>query len=350
MSGKVVGWAMEQVTGSPITKSVLVKLADNANEEGLCYPSIALIVRHTELSERAVRDHLAKLESLGLIRIERRVVQGAQLPNIYHLNIRGVPSTGGVQDVQGGCSTRTTPVHEVQAGAAGHAGGGVQEVHPNINRQVKPSDEPSLNRRVRAASPQDDGSPPSTTGDEFAPVWFAICEAWGELPSTATEERTRKAWLRVSERLPERDELIACIRAFGRKIAAENAARGAGLGRMMLPYPHNWLARDDGWKPFLLEIRNAPQRAAEAEERGRRALSGLTTELQAALRAAGLTQVELETWFVGVTFEPPGRFIFPKEFARHHATQKFGARIARAWKREIELAVATAQTARGNAA
>ena len=39
MSGKVVGWAMEQITGSPTAKLVLIKLADNANEHGICWPS-----------------------------------------------------------------------------------------------------------------------------------------------------------------------------------------------------------------------------------------------------------------------------------------------------------------------
>ncbi len=68
MSGEVVGWAMKQLTGSPAAKLVLAKLADNANEQGLCWPSIDLIVEHTELAQSTVYKHLAKLEELGLIK------------------------------------------------------------------------------------------------------------------------------------------------------------------------------------------------------------------------------------------------------------------------------------------
>lgn len=74
MSGKVVGWAMEQVTGSPAAKLVLVKLADNANEQGLCWPSVTLIVGHTELGQSTVYKHLAELEAKGLFRVVEHMV------------------------------------------------------------------------------------------------------------------------------------------------------------------------------------------------------------------------------------------------------------------------------------
>ena len=61
MSGKVVGWAMELRTGSPITKLVLVKLADNANEEGTCWPSISKIMAHSELGRLTSIQRTAKL-------------------------------------------------------------------------------------------------------------------------------------------------------------------------------------------------------------------------------------------------------------------------------------------------
>lgn len=88
MSGKVVGWAMEQRTGSPITKLVLLKLADNAGESGFCWPSMERLVEHTELSERSIREHLKILEDGGFIRIERRFDGKTKLPSHYHLNLR----------------------------------------------------------------------------------------------------------------------------------------------------------------------------------------------------------------------------------------------------------------------
>src|SRR4051794_11050309 len=73
MSGKVVGWAMEQKTGSSSAKLVLVKLADNANEEGRCWPSIDLIVKHTELARSSVYKQLKHLRALTLVREFDRV-------------------------------------------------------------------------------------------------------------------------------------------------------------------------------------------------------------------------------------------------------------------------------------
>lgn len=52
---------------SATQKAVLISLADNANDEGVCWPSIASISERTCLSERAVRSSLRKLEDLGLL-------------------------------------------------------------------------------------------------------------------------------------------------------------------------------------------------------------------------------------------------------------------------------------------
>lgn len=47
---------------SPAQKSVLISLADNANDEGVCWPSVARIAERTCLSERAVRNAIRWLE------------------------------------------------------------------------------------------------------------------------------------------------------------------------------------------------------------------------------------------------------------------------------------------------
>lgn len=57
---------------SPAQKSVLISLADNANDEGVCWPSIAKIGMRTCLSERAVRNALRWLEEAGLLSSNQR--------------------------------------------------------------------------------------------------------------------------------------------------------------------------------------------------------------------------------------------------------------------------------------
>lgn len=48
-------------------KMVLLALCDNANDQGECYPSISMLAEKCSMSERSVFNHIADLESGGLI-------------------------------------------------------------------------------------------------------------------------------------------------------------------------------------------------------------------------------------------------------------------------------------------
>jgi Helix-turn-helix domain len=62
-------WAMDL---SHSEKFVLLALADNANDEGDCWPSITTIAKKTSLSERTVQRAIGELETFGhLIAIRR---------------------------------------------------------------------------------------------------------------------------------------------------------------------------------------------------------------------------------------------------------------------------------------
>lgn len=61
-------WGLQM---SPAQKSVLISLADNANDEGYCWPSLEKISERTCLSRRAVINAIAWLESVGLLRAIR---------------------------------------------------------------------------------------------------------------------------------------------------------------------------------------------------------------------------------------------------------------------------------------
>jgi hypothetical protein len=60
-------------------KMVLVALADNANDEGVCWPLLRTICRKTSLCERAVRDCIRLLEECGCLTVEKRSGRG----NVY---------------------------------------------------------------------------------------------------------------------------------------------------------------------------------------------------------------------------------------------------------------------------
>lgn len=57
---------------SPSQKLVVISLADQANDEGVCWPSMASLMRRTCLSERAVRNALRDLEAGGYLRTHHR--------------------------------------------------------------------------------------------------------------------------------------------------------------------------------------------------------------------------------------------------------------------------------------
>lgn len=138
MSGEVVGWAMKQITGSPVSKLVLVKLADNSNEEGVCWPSVGLLVKHTELSERAVREHLRILELKGFIRvIPRKTDADRNRSNVYRMMMGGqeVHPAGGAG---GGGTTPGEPAPPAPSMGAPGAGRTLTKKNRQ-NRQMNPA-------------------------------------------------------------------------------------------------------------------------------------------------------------------------------------------------------------------
>lgn len=70
-------------------KIVLLSLADQANDHGVCWPSMAQIAVRCSITERSVRSHVAEMESSGILR--RDVIAGRG--TVYHINIGGNTGT-----------------------------------------------------------------------------------------------------------------------------------------------------------------------------------------------------------------------------------------------------------------
>ncbi|MBB1464837.1 helix-turn-helix domain-containing protein [Vibrio sp. SG41-7] len=84
-------------TGSPISKLVLLKLADNADARGVCFPSLNYLAQYCEVSVRTVKRHVNELEKQGFVkRIKRFDDSGRQRSNIYQLRL---PSDSHIQQV-----------------------------------------------------------------------------------------------------------------------------------------------------------------------------------------------------------------------------------------------------------
>ncbi|MFS1899401.1 helix-turn-helix domain-containing protein [Vibrio cyclitrophicus] len=82
-------------TGSPISKLVLLKLADNADARGVCFPSLNYLAQYCEVSVRTVKRHVNELERQGFVkRIKRFDDSGRQRSNLYQLRL---PSGNHIQ-------------------------------------------------------------------------------------------------------------------------------------------------------------------------------------------------------------------------------------------------------------
>ncbi|EAP4074769.1 helix-turn-helix domain-containing protein [Salmonella enterica] len=94
MSMNLMAKAMSIKVGNPLRKLVLIKLADNANDNGECWPSYQHIADHCECSKSAVKEHISALIKLGLMTKENRVGVNngkGNTSNVYRLHLTRTP-------------------------------------------------------------------------------------------------------------------------------------------------------------------------------------------------------------------------------------------------------------------
>ena len=64
-------WPLQGMSGPQ--KAVLISLADNANDEGVCWPSVARISERTCLAERTVQAAIRWLGQVGILSVRERM-------------------------------------------------------------------------------------------------------------------------------------------------------------------------------------------------------------------------------------------------------------------------------------
>jgi hypothetical protein len=110
MSFQAMAWAVKQ--SLPFKeKFVLIILANYTGEDGKAWPSMSRLMEDTGLKKDSIIRATKSLEDLGIIKIDRRVFDGVNLPNVYQLHVDGVvahsdhqslSSTGVVANSGGG--------------------------------------------------------------------------------------------------------------------------------------------------------------------------------------------------------------------------------------------------------
>lgn len=145
MSSIATTWAWSQADLNSSAKIVLLALADHADENYSCYPSVARIMELTNLSERTVRNVISDLAANGFIKIEHRHRDnGTQASSRYWLQIQPANSAP--------CQPATdAPGDKVQG-----ANSAPLEVKTTNNKPTSKSKTTSFARTIARAKPASD--------------------------------------------------------------------------------------------------------------------------------------------------------------------------------------------------
>ncbi len=89
---------MQLQVGSTAQKMVLLKLADNANDKGECFPSYETIARHCEISRQSAINHIKSLCKKGFVRKVTRKTDKGHTSNLYILDLEAKSLDDGSQN------------------------------------------------------------------------------------------------------------------------------------------------------------------------------------------------------------------------------------------------------------
>ncbi|HBC7448626.1 helix-turn-helix domain-containing protein [Serratia marcescens] len=212
MSMNLMAQAMSIKVGNPLRKLVLIKMADNANDEGECWPSYQHIADHCECSKSAVKAHITALIKMGLLSKENRlgVNNGkGNTSNIYQLTL-GNPMS----------SENTAPVSPKNTGGSGKSTGEASENTAPVssggtpcvstwhqNQSLEPKDQnPSCQV---APQPDESGDEKFLSRHPEAVVFSAKKKIWGSAEDLKCAEWIRSRIVKLYEQAAESDGEVA---------------------------------------------------------------------------------------------------------------------------------------------
>jgi hypothetical protein len=175
MSMELMVKAMKAKVGNPLRKLVLLKLADNANDQGECWPSYSYIAQQCEISRRSVMDHVKKLEAAGLLRREYRKGVKGNSSNVFHLNFDEKSCLGGESAALGSESVALPPSESPALPSESAALPPSESPAPRISHSFEPVNEPLKDVVTTSKKSALDFSKwPDLPSDQVFKDWLAI--------------------------------------------------------------------------------------------------------------------------------------------------------------------------------
>lgn len=217
--------ALEIETNNAARKLVLIKLADNANDSGVCWPSLSTIARVCSISRRSVINHINALEEAGLLKVTHRKGEKGNATNMYQLCLGGensAPATNSEKPVHGannslGGETVALPPSETVA--------------PRTSQSSEPVIEPNKNTKAQMLE---------SRFESF----------YSKYPIKKSKARALKVFTKLN---PDDLLLQKIIRALRSQIENRNNALAAGVWVPDWKHPSTWL-NDQCWEDSLIEI------------------------------------------------------------------------------------------------
>ena len=231
MSMELMVKAMKTKVGNPLRKLVLIKLADNANDMGECWPSYQHIADQCEIGRSTVKVHIRELEKSGLLRREFRRKGELNQSNVFHLTLEG-----GAAPALGGGAADNPP------GAGDNPGGGAGAA-PRTSHSSEPVKEP--------VKPKVADAPDSVAFDRF----------WALYPRKVGKSAAEKAWAKIKVTADLFDLMAKSLAAW---TVSTDWTKDGG---QFIPHASTWL-NGKRWEDEL------PQPAGAAPIASRRPASG----------------------------------------------------------------------------
>ncbi|WP_065422545.1 MULTISPECIES: helix-turn-helix domain-containing protein [Haemophilus] len=205
MSMRLMVQAMNCEVGNPARKLVLLKLADNANDDGICFPSYQYIADKCEMSKRSAISHIDDLIKMGFVTKKARKNKDGSNANLYLLHLE----QGGEKSAPGG--------ENISLGSENFALGGSEKSAPITSHSFNLSINRVSDDENSANAERTEENKKTSKREKISVDYQGVMDAWNKvfngspihLLKTLSQER-QKAILKVAKAMLETPDVESC--------------------------------------------------------------------------------------------------------------------------------------------
>lgn len=205
MSMRLMVQAMNCEVGNPARKLVLLKLADNANDDGICFPSYQYIADKCEMSKRSAISHIDDLIKMGFVTKKARKNKDGSSANLYLLHLE----QGSEKSALGG--------ENISLGSENFALGGSEKSAPITSHSFNLSINRVSDDENSANAERTEENKKISKREKISVDYQGVMDAWNKvfngspihLLKTLSQER-QKAILKVAKAMLETPDVESC--------------------------------------------------------------------------------------------------------------------------------------------